>query len=378
MSTLPAEKGLSANLDLLRSIAVVLVLAQHLAKKLYVDRFAGMPTTSWGLFGVLLFFVHTCLVLMCSMERTKLTGWPLVKNFITRRVFRIYPLSVIAVLAALALHLDSDVNGIHGLSHGSPPGIVSVAANLLLVQNLLYVKSIVNVLWSLPFELQMYAFLPFLFIRIRQRCIERRGTTWPLLALWSASVVAAFAQPHIPMLGRLSILLFIPNFLPGIIAYSLPHKPRIPSSLWPVFIVSLVVIFAVRPILSTGWVLCVALGLMIPSFHEIQSASLRWVANRIATYSYGIYLSHPFSLWIIFGPLASHSLGFRVLFLVLALVSLPVLLYHAIEKPMIKVGVQLAARISDSPRTTLIAPTPDDPREATEPPEGIIEEEVAP
>src|SRR5271166_1296778 len=139
MSTPSSEKGLSANLDLLRAIAVLLVLAQHLCKRMYVEQFAGMPTSSWGLFGVLLFFVHTCLVLMYSMERSGLTGWSLVKNFVTRRIFRIYPLSIIAVLTALALHLDSDINGIRGLSHGPFPGTVA-AANLLLVQNLVYVK----------------------------------------------------------------------------------------------------------------------------------------------------------------------------------------------------------------------------------------------
>jgi len=197
----PAERSLSANLDLLRAIAVVLVLAQHLARRMYVENFVGMPTSSWGVFGVLLFFVHTCLVLMYSMERSRLTGWPLLINFATRRIFRIYPLSIIAVLTALALHLDSDINGIRGLSHGQFPGIVSAASNLLLVQNLTQVKSIVNVLWSLPFELQMYAFLPFLFLWIRrnspQGAARSRSMVWPLLALWIASVAAAAAQPHI-------------------------------------------------------------------------------------------------------------------------------------------------------------------------------------
>ena len=61
------------------------------------------------------------------------------------------PLSILAVVAALALHLDSDVNGIHGLSYGLLPGKVGIASNLLLIQNLTYTKSIVNVLWSLPF-----------------------------------------------------------------------------------------------------------------------------------------------------------------------------------------------------------------------------------
>lgn len=345
----PAERSLSANLDLLRAIAVVLVLAQHLARRSYIETFAWMPTSSWGLFGVLLFFVHTCLVLMYSMERSGLTGSALFKNFIIRRVFRIYPLSILAVVTALALHLDTDINGIRGLSHGHFPGIVTAASNLLLVQNLTGAKSIPNVLWSLPFELQMYAFLPFLFLWLHRGTMSgTRGQriAWPLFALWIASFGMALAQPHIPHLGRLSILLFLPNFLPGVIAYALPHRPRIASTLWPVFILVLVAAFAARPVLSNGWFLCLVLGSMIPQFREIQSPWLRWLANRIATYSYGIYLSHQFAIWIALGVLAAQSLAIKIAVLITMLVALPIFLYHAIEKPMIGVGVRLARRFT--------------------------------
>jgi peptidoglycan/LPS O-acetylase OafA/YrhL len=343
----PAGKSLSANLDLLRAIAVVLVLAQHLAKRNSIDSFLWMPTSSWGLFGVLLFFVHTCLVLMYSMERSRLTGGPLLQNFVIRRVFRIYPLSILTVLTALALHLDSDINGIHGLSHGQFPGAVVAASNLLLVQNLTYAKSIVNVLWSLPFELQMYAFLPFLFLWIRRQWQRGRKVTWVLFALWIASAGLAVIQPHIPHLGRLSILIFLPNFVPGVLAYSLPHRPRIASPLWPLFIFALVIAFAARPVLSTGWILCFLLGWMIPHFREIRAPGLRWISNRIATYSYGIYLSHQFALWTAFGLLASYPWVLRIFVLLLMLIALPVALYHAIEKPMIAVGVRLANRFSE-------------------------------
>jgi peptidoglycan/LPS O-acetylase OafA/YrhL len=349
MQSPSVEKGFSANLDLLRAFAVLLVLAQHLCKRLSIDRFAGMPTSSWGLFGVLLFFVHTCLVLMYSMGRRPLPGWSLVKNFAIRRLFRIYPLSVLAVVVALALHLDSDINGIHGLSHGAFPGTTSVISNLLLIQNLTYVKSIVNVLWSLPFELQMYALLPFFFWWIHKNWDRPKRLFWPLFALWGVSVAMAIAQPRIHALGRVSILAFIPNFLPGVIAYTLPHRPRISSFVWPLFIISLAVAFAARPEFSTGWVLCLLLGLMIPHFGEIRTQWLRWISNHIATYSYGIYLSHQFSLWVVFGPLASHSPALRIGVLIAMLVAAPIALYHGIEKPMIKIGVQLANRASARP-----------------------------
>ena len=108
-------KGASSNLDVLRAIAVLLVLAQHLSRRMHIEHIAWVPTSSLGLFGVLLFFVHTSLVLMYSLHRSKdrcgLHGPPLLRDFYIRRAFRIYPLSILAICVALALHLGSDVNG---------------------------------------------------------------------------------------------------------------------------------------------------------------------------------------------------------------------------------------------------------------------------
>jgi peptidoglycan/LPS O-acetylase OafA/YrhL len=330
--------GLSSNLDLLRAIAVLLVLTQHVCRRAHLDQVGWVPISCLGLFGVLLFFVHTCLVLMYSMERSHLRGWRLFTNFHVRRIFRIYPLSLLTVATALALHLTSDVNDIRGLSVAPLGGKREILANFLLVQNLAGVKSIVNVLWSLPYELQMYLLLPFLFLWVRGK---RRF--WALLGLWLLSVGAALVQPRAPF-GLLSILVFIPHFLPGVIAYSLPHVPRIKSYLWPVLILSLVIIFTFHPTLRAGWVLCLALGLGIPWFGEITTPWLRTVSNRIATYSYGIYLSHQFSIWIALGVLAQRSLWLRIPVLLALLGVLPVVLYHAIERPMIQAGIRLANR----------------------------------
>jgi peptidoglycan/LPS O-acetylase OafA/YrhL len=172
------QKGISYNLDLLRTIAVSLVLTQHLCLRLHVEHLGWAPTDCLGLFGVLLFFVHTSLVLMYSMERSGLLRLRLVKDFYIRRIFRIYPLSILAVISALVLHIASNVNGVAGLSYGPRPGTRAILSQILLVQNLIHVQSIVNVLWSLPYEVQMYLFLPFLFIWVR-----RKRVFWPLIAL---------------------------------------------------------------------------------------------------------------------------------------------------------------------------------------------------
>jgi len=337
--------NLSVNLDLLRAIAVLLVLAQHLLRRFQF----GAHAPPMGTFGVLIFFVHKCLVLMYSMQRSELEGRSLVGSFYLRRIFRIYPLSMLAVLTAVALHLDSGVHGIPGLSRAAPVSAGRIFSNLLLVQNLVKPGSIINVLWSLPYEVQMYIFLPFLFLWIRRK----RGAVWPLCALWIVSLVPAVAQMKLaPLTGpssvmrRLTLLQMVPNFLPGIIAFVLPNVPRIKSYLWPVFISLLVGTYLVYPADAMGWALCLALGLAIPFFGEIQTSWLRWISNRIATYSYGVYLSHQFCIWFVDDPLSSSPWWGKLAVLSVLLIGAPIVLYHAIEKPMIHVGAGLAKRWS--------------------------------
>ena len=332
--------GQSSNLDFLRSFAVLLVLGQHLTRRIFGDT-TSLPTAYLGLFGVLLFFVHTSLVLMSSMERSGLQGRTLLRDFYIRRFFRIYPLSILTVAVALSLHLGSDINHIPGLSYGPLPSFKAVVVQFFLLQNVAHVKSIVNVLWSLPYEVQMYLFLPFLFAWVRRRS---KTTLWALFALWLLSFAGAWIQPSLRILDRAPLLLFVPCFLPGIIAYALPHKPRFRSFLWPMFVVALVFAYTIRPGHALGRWLCLVLGLAIPFFHEIQSPWLRLISNRIAKYSYGIYLSHQFCIWFALGVLAGYSLWLRTSILIASLLLVPIALYHGLEKPMIGLGVRIAAR----------------------------------
>src|SRR5262249_16747653 len=162
-------------------------------------------------------------------------------------------------------------------------------------QNIVSAKSIVNVLWSLPFELQMYLFLPLLFFWTR-----RRQGFWPLIGSWPLAVIMACVQPHLKLLQHFSILRFLPNFLPGVIAFVLPIRQQLKSFLWTCFIVVIVRIYDAWPKDAVGWILCLVLGLLIPSFKEMTATPIRFIAGRIATYSYGIYLSHQFCIWLAF------------------------------------------------------------------------------
>src|SRR5579871_3205611 len=107
----------SANLDLLRSMAVLFVLGFHLFlffhENHYIERTEVLKFHLWqiGHWGVLVFFVHTCLVLMFSLERQqdRAPGASLFQSFMIQRAFRILPLSIFIVLLAGALHIPGTV-----------------------------------------------------------------------------------------------------------------------------------------------------------------------------------------------------------------------------------------------------------------------------
>jgi peptidoglycan/LPS O-acetylase OafA/YrhL len=333
--------SVSPNLDLLRSMAVLMVLFDHLCRHYYLDRIGKFGVADIGIFGVLLFFVHTSLVLMQSMRRSGFTGFNLIKNFYIRRFFRIYPLSILTVLAAVALHLHA--NG-RGIVFGPRPQPLELTSNLLLVQNLTYSDSIVGPLWSLPIEVQMYLLLPFLFF-------WRRPSVWALVLLWGVSGLLGHFPQTVAALGWLTLLLYVPNFLPGIIAYNLPERRIIPSYFWAPFILSLAFLYTLSPSRRGGAILCLLLGLMIPLFREITFSPLRKLSKWIATYSYGIYLAHSFCIWLALTVLHSWTL-FAVL-----IVVLPVALYHGIEHPAIERGARLAGKVS-SPQLPRALPAP--------------------
>jgi peptidoglycan/LPS O-acetylase OafA/YrhL len=211
----------SRNLDFLRTVAVLCVFTTHLIYFLSgtgQSLVRGIPVYLLGQTGVLLFFVHTALVLMRSMERMR--GRNLVVNFYVRRIFRIYPLSIVCIGAVLLFRIPVG-NLVETFTKNE------IISNLLLVQNLHPYKSVSAPLWSLPYEVQMYLMLPAIFF-----LLKRFPTKLSVLLLW---VAICGAEPFAPVL-----LEYVPCFLGGVLAYQLSKERTfaLPSWVLPISIVS--------------------------------------------------------------------------------------------------------------------------------------------
>ncbi len=331
----------SHNLDLLRGIAVVMVLVCHLLLYFGVTSIGPYDVRWWGFGAILFFFVHTSLVLMMSLERlqARLGGAKLYFGFMLRRCFRIYPLSVVVVLAIYLFHLPLGKLMTRQLEWVGVSKL-GLLWNVLLVQNLLNTSSILGPLWSLPVEIQMYVFLPFLFLVARHT-----RTVWPLLGLWALSVVGGIA--YLRLGHGPDLLRFVPCFLPGVIAYKVllqPHRPW-PSYVWPVLLGGLALIFPFAGPSEKGWVICLVLGLTVTRFAEVSNRWVNQLAHWFSKYSYGFYLTHYFCMWLAFVKLGWLPLAAQWAVLIASVVGLPVLVYYVVEQPLIRMGSQCSERL---------------------------------
>jgi len=366
---LPADESHDlANLDFLRTVAVILVFVDHLAA---ASELRGLGDI--GRFGVLIFFVHTSLVLMLSMNRLRLSGLRLYIPFLIRRVFRIYPLSILSVVAVVLFRIPA-INGAGGFGWIGWPGFLS---NIFLIQNLTHSKSI-DFLWSLPFEMQMYFVLPILYLLLtRFPSLKAASLLW-LLGI--AIACTEWALRHGTVSMDFSLTRYVPCFLAGVFAWRLmvSNPRRLPGFLWIVFLFLLVIayrsvdalrVYGFGPFdvfhatvrtdrriwwphfldLARDWIFCGATGLAFPFFREMRIGWLNGLTHKVARYSYGIYVAHVPVMWLCMDLLHPGSRLAGALLSVTITGALAILLYHLVEHPAIELGKRLSIDFTSIP-----------------------------
>jgi peptidoglycan/LPS O-acetylase OafA/YrhL len=144
-------------LDGLRAIAALMVAFQHAAYR-YV------PTLQWeigqwfdpGTYGITVFFLVSGYIVPASLTRTGD-----VRRFWISRLFRIYPLWIAASTAIVMLAVTDVANWRVGLPDLAPS--TAVLAHVTMLQDLLFVPSVINVLWTLSYEMAFYLLVVALF-----------------------------------------------------------------------------------------------------------------------------------------------------------------------------------------------------------------------
>jgi peptidoglycan/LPS O-acetylase OafA/YrhL len=331
----------SPNLDILRAVAVLVVVVDHLVPTLRfhgfeVPRLVQLLTMHIGHAGVLAFFVHTSLVLMYSLERTGGAGdWAWFGRFYLRRGLRIYPLAITCVVAVVTLGLPEA-----SWKELRAPTGEEVAANLMLIQNLWTGHSVLTPLWSLPYEVEMYVVLPVLYL------VARRGDALRWLAgFMVAATIGGYVFRKLQD-GHMNLAAYVPCFLAGVACYALRDRiaPKLSGRWWPLVAPGAVVAYCVAHTVSGpliywfGWIYCIGIAMLIPLFADSRIHWLNRAAKRVAIYSYGIYLLHVPALHIVFSLWQSGSLVLKLVVFVAITAVLAIVAYHAIEAPLIRLA----------------------------------------
>jgi peptidoglycan/LPS O-acetylase OafA/YrhL len=346
----------STNLDFLRSCAIFFVVLFHIL--LYFQhtstlrgRLNLMPV---GHFGVLIFFVHTSLVLLFSLERqdSRAPGAPLFTPFIIRRIFRVYPLSILVVVLVELFRIpvghlrDSQFSFVN--LH-----VTGILSNIFLLQDLTHTESAIAPLWSLPYEMRMYLLLPLIYL-----LAKKWRSPLPLALLWILAVLVGSGSHYVERLGFPDWFIFAPCFMAGALAYKASSLRRLnlPAALWPIALALITLFYLRHDTIACSWWSCLALGLLLPQFREISTPLFRETFKHIARYSYSVYLTHFFFIWLAFDQLHRHSLWLRWFVFLFSTVVASALLYHYMEEPMIGLGHRLSNQLQKRRSIPVVAP----------------------
>lgn len=162
----PARGSRLGWLDALRAVAALVVVYEHALNPLFPElRSVTGPWFDAGMYGVMVFFLVSGYVIPASLERRGS-----VAGFWIGRLFRLYPLWAVAVAAALLLAVTG-VDPMHIWLTQRPAS--AVLGHLTMLQDLLNVPNVLNVLWTLSYEMAFYLLVTALYVvRAHRRSAE--------------------------------------------------------------------------------------------------------------------------------------------------------------------------------------------------------------
>jgi peptidoglycan/LPS O-acetylase OafA/YrhL len=351
-------------IDALRGLAILMVLANHVALQVTGLSSGVRMLASFGQMGVQLFFVASAYTLCLSWQQRRGSERAPLLSFLLRRFFRIAPLYWFAIALFLGLDLL-----LAERTSDSPFSAAHLLANAFFVHGLLpsAQNAVVPGGWSIGAEMVFYLLFPAL-LALHSRLAMRLGR-WagPLLVALAGGLNLLWQSGQGSMLANNSAAYFHPINQMGVFLIGLSWfewQRGVQTRLAPNAALELLaagLAFAATALLwRSSWGLAFALlplsaGLGFVALGQFFSGLSRLPAalQSLGRASYAVYIIH-----ILFAWHGLHALqavyplqGELAYFLALSLVTLlsygaARLLGLVIERPGIKLGARLIQRLN--------------------------------
>ena len=396
----PSRTARLAWLDALRGIAALLVAMHH-------STYHFMPglrraTLQWfdpGTYGVLVFFLVSGYIIPASLERGRD-----VRRFWIGRLFRIYPLWLVASTTVVLLALTG-LKPLRGELHRQGTA-GAVLAHGSMLQDLLATPNVLNVLWTLSYEMAFYLLAVALFVvglhrrsagiaiglalagvalggvlpaAALSRALGTDLVAWLAPGLMAVAIGCAVTRRSVPRVGgavlggMLALLLVTVNgrvgpwegililavMFTGTVVYRAEHRQIRPLTAW---LVALIVpacalggaLWHMEPGETTRLAWCAATVLAGVTFGVGMALRHRQVPrwlSGLGVVSYSVYLLHPVLLMVTDVTIGRRQRDAPLLELAFLLVLVPVsrAAHRYVEAPGQRLGHRLARGRSAQP-----------------------------
>lgn len=341
-------------IDFTRGIAALVVLISHAGFEVgYFDKLGvGYSWINLGQIGVISFFLVSGFVIPLSLDQAQS-----IPSFIIRRIFRLYPLFLVLIIATIALQSI----GIFYPSKIAGNYIPVIFLNLAFLVDYTGYPNIVPNSWTLSVEVIWYVFFGALFyLKIYKRPIL---LALLVTALFSVTALGSmYLKQRLP-LGRLGMLgACLLGYYFYLSFYNKIAKKTFMISvtllLISIFFLLYTAFFHFQSEKTTfGCVLISWItGLLIFYFplRNYKSAIFQnTIFKKIGLYSYSIYLIHPL---VIYGCMHLFSGSFaRLTAMLFFSLALSALTYRLIEKPSITLGKKIDALLASKTAVSVAA-----------------------
>ncbi|MEM7414166.1 MAG: acyltransferase [Gemmatimonadota bacterium] len=306
MSDAPAKRF--EFIDGLRGIAATMVAIYHLHPNLDPAISAWFSRTlsdliHWGLLGVEIFFVISGFVIAHSV-RHGLHTFGYLGRFALRRSIRLDP-ALWATIALEMLAIQAGLMLMPSAVDAPMPEWPQVLANAVYLQHFLGLGDVVQVFWTLTYEIQFYIVLVTSLVLWHTLPFLRtvlRGKTWlvPLMALYAYSLLIFIGVFETPLRG-----LFIDRwfqFSLGILVW-LRFREVISTQLLAGVIVltTIVALFGAPNTFRTMSIMAAVVTGTVLAYAAITDRFSDWLADPVSQFfgriSYSLYLIHAVIGW---------------------------------------------------------------------------------